>query len=223
MCSPRSGYDPAGRPDLTWDAEREALLAAARSMSDRGLVAGTSGNVSSRLPGSLYLVTPTSLPYETMTVEDLEPVDGEGVPSTESQLHLAIYHARADVSAIAHTHSVHASAAAAAGIPLPPILDEVVVQLGGAIECAAYAPPASEELAANAVQSLGGRRAVLLRNHGVAAVGRTPRDAVEACALVERLAQVFFLAKLAGGPVPLPPEVIEAETAIYRMRQAHDN
>lgn len=210
---------------MVWEAERRALLAAARDMAERGLVQGTSGNLSMRLGEDRYLVTPTSRPYATMSEaelvvvnEDLEPVDGDGVPSSESLLHLAIYRARPDVTAVAHTHSIYASAAAAAGIAIPPVLDEVVVQLGGPIECAEYGPPASEELASKAVAALGERRAVLLRNHGVVGVGASLAEAVDACALVERIAHIYFIAELAGGAKPLPPEVVEAEKAIYRMR-----
>ncbi|MBI4218734.1 MAG: class II aldolase/adducin family protein [Chloroflexi bacterium] len=213
------------RTPIRWAAQRRALLAAAKAISRQGLVAGTSGNLSMRLEPGFYLVTPTSMPYEDMTGADLvavdeqlEPVGGDGVPSSESLLHIAVYRARSDVGAVAHTHSIYASAVAAAGNALPPVLDEVVVQLGGAIECADYGPPASEDLARNAVKALGDRRAVLLRNHGVVGVGKTPAEAVNTCALVERVAQVYLFAKLAGGPRPLPAEVIGAEAAIYRMR-----
>lgn len=196
-------------------------------MATLGLVAGTSGNLSIRVKPGLYLVTPTSRPYDTMTAadlvainDDLETVEGDGVPSSESLLHLAVYRARADVAGICHTHSVYASAVAAAHVSIPPILDEVVVKLGGAVECAAYGPPGSEELATNAARALGNRGAVLMRNHGVTGVGKTPAMALEACELVERVAQIFLMAQLAGGAKSLPPGVIEAEQAVYRMRHS---
>lgn len=220
----RSGSSKGIRTD-GWSEQRAALLAAAREMAARDLVAGTSGNISARLDRGLYLVTPTSKPYATMSEadlvvvnDDLEPVDGAGVPSSESLLHLAIYQARSDLAAIAHTHSIYASAAAAAGITIPPILDEAVVQLGGPIECAEYGPPASEDLASKAVKALGDRRAVLLRNHGVVGGGNAPAEALDVCALVERIAQIYFFAQIAGGAKQLPGEVIETEKAIYRMR-----
>ncbi|MBI4305566.1 MAG: class II aldolase/adducin family protein [Chloroflexi bacterium] len=210
---------------MNWESERRALLVAAQAMAARGLVAGTSGNLSTRLQDGLYLVTPASRAYDEMTEadlvvvnEELEPAEADHIPSSESLLHLAVYHARPDLGAVAHTHSIYASAAAAAGIAIPPVLDEVVVQLGGPIECAEYGPPASEELARKAVKALGDRRAALLRNHGVVGAGRTPAEAVEACVLVERVAQIFLFAELAGGAKPLPAEVIDAERAIYQMR-----
>jgi L-fuculose-phosphate aldolase len=182
-----------------------------------------------RLPGERgqerYLITPTGLPYTQMTVADLvavdgdlETVDGGGVPSTESMLHLAIYRARPDVGAVIHTHSVHATALAVAGRPLPPVVDEMVVYLGGQVEVADYGFPGSEELAAAAVRALGDRRAALLRNHGLCCVGATPEEALRVCDLTERLAKIFLIAESAGGALKLPQEAIEAERAAYLMR-----
>jgi L-fuculose-phosphate aldolase len=198
-------------------------------MDRLGLVSGASGNASMRLPGERgqerYLITPTGLPYGQMTAADLvavdgdlEPVDGGGIPSTESMLHLAIYRARPDVGSVMHTHSVHATALAVAGRPLPPVVDEMVVYLGGQIEVADYGFPGSEELASAAVRALGDRRAALLRNHGLCGVGATPEEALRVCDLAERLAKIFLLAESAGGALKLPQEAIEAERAAYLMR-----
>ncbi len=194
-----------------------------------GLVSGSSGNASARLPADAtrerYLITAAGKDYATLGPSglvvvdgDLEPVDGEAVPSTESQLHLAIYRARPDAGSVIHTHSVYATALAAAGRPIPPIVDEVVVQLGGQIEVADYAFPGSQELAEAAVRALGDRRAVLLRNHGLCAVGATPAEALQAASLAERASQIFLLAESAGGAVLLPPDAIAAERAVYLMR-----
>ncbi len=118
--------------------QRDELLAAVLEMDRLGLVSGTSGNASVRIidaPGpNTFLVTPAALPYSTMTPDqlvavgdDLEPIEGDGVPSSESLLHLAIYRARPDVNAVMHTHSVYATTLGVAGRPLPPIVDDVVV------------------------------------------------------------------------------------------------
>ena len=97
--------------------QRDELLTAALEMDRLGLVSGISGNASVRIgptPNDIaFLITPAALPYPTMTPEqlvavnsNLEPIDGSGVPSSESLLHLAIYRARPDVGAVMHTHSV---------------------------------------------------------------------------------------------------------------------
>ncbi len=215
--------------DETWGEQRSEVLAAAKAIAACGLVTGTAGNVSARLPRAglpdLYLVTPAGTPYETMTAGDLvlvdctlEPLDGDGIPSTESLMHLAIYRARPDVQAIVHTHSVFATVAAITGSAIPPVVDELVVYVGGPVSVAEYGPPASQELADAVVKALGDRRAVLLRHHGLCAVGASPKEALEVSTLVERVAEIYFYANLAGAPNTLPSDVIESEQAIYRMR-----
>ncbi len=208
---------------------REELLSAVREMNRLGLVAGSSGNASVRLPAQegaeRYLITPSSVPYSNMTSDDLVEVDGElepvnddGVPSTESLLHLAVYHARADVGAVVHTHSLYASVAAVAGKPIPPVVDEMVVYIGGQVEVAEYGFPGTEDLAAAAVAALGDRRAVLLRNHGMCAAGTTLEEALRVAVLVERVAQIYVQAEMMGGAHILPDEAIDAERAVYLMR-----
>lgn len=87
---------------------------------------------------------------------------------------------------------------------------------------AEYGRPASQDLADHAVAALGERKAVLLRHHGMCAVGDDPEEALGICTLVERVAQVYFYAALAGSVPSLPREVVEAEIAIYRMRAGLD-
>ena len=208
---------------------RQQLHAAVVEMERRGLVAGSSGNASIRLAPvndqERYLITPAGLPYEEMTPDDLvevdetiEPVTGEGIPSTESALHLGIYRQRPDVGAVVHTHSLYASVSAVIGKPIPPIVDEMVVYLGGPVEVAEYGFPGTEELAEAAVDALGDRRAVLLRNHGMCAVGETIEAALRNAVLVERIAQVYAFAQMAGGATLVPEDAVEAERAVYTMR-----
>lgn len=214
---------------MSYEREREELLEAVRDLDERGLVSGSSGNVSIRMPNEgdseRYLVTPSSVTYDRITADDmvvvdgdLEPVDSEAVPSIESQLHLGIYHSREDINAVVHTHSLYATVAAVTGSPVPPVVDEMVVYIGGPIEVAEYGFPGSEELAANAVLALGDRKAVLLRNHGLCAAGNDLREAVRIAVLAERMSQVFVHAEMTGGATVLPPDAIEAERAVYLMR-----
>lgn len=208
-------------------AERTEVLEAVRRIVAAGLVAGASGNVSRRIKtsdGDLVAVTASRVPYARFTLDDVlvvdfevEPVVGDGVPSSESLAHLAVYGARPDVGAVIHTHSVYASAFAVAGLPIPPVLDEQVVLLGGAVEVAAYAPSASKELARNAVAALADRGAVLLRHHGVLGVGADLDEAVAAVELVERVAHVRAVSVTLGEAQVLPDAVVDAERAVYRM------
>ena len=215
---------------MKWQSERTVVVQAAQQLLRLGLVAATSGNVSLRLEGDekegLIAVTPASTDYETMTPEDIVIVDydvdvieGDAVPSSESLTHVAVYKARPDISAVIHTHSIYASVLAVAGVPLPPILDELVAYLGGPVEVAEYGFPSSEDLGEKAIQAMGERNAVFIRNHGVLAAGRDMPDALRACELVERAAQIYIQARALGSVRTLPSEVVEAELNIFRMRQ----
>ena len=209
--------------------QRDELLEAVKEMDRLGLVSGSSGNASVRIdaPGSpnAFLITPAGLPYPSMTSDqlvtvdnDLKPVNGNGVPSSESLLHLAIYTARPDVNAVMHTHSLHATALGVAGRPLPSIVDELVVYVGGAVQVAKYGFPGTEALAQAGVDALGDRRAVLIPNHGMFAVADTVSEALRVCALVERVAQVFINAEAIGGAKEVPEGSFKAERRMYLER-----
>ena len=215
---------------MKWQSERTIVVQAAQQLLRLGLVAATSGNVSMRLEGDekegIIAVTPAGTDYGTMTPEDIVVVDydvdvieGDTVPSSESLTHVAVYKARSDISAVIHTHSIYASVLAVAGVPLPPILDELVAYLGGPVEVAEYGFPSTEDLGEKAIQAMGERNAVFIRNHGVLAAGRDMPDALRACELVERASQIYIQARALGSVRTLPSEVVEAEVNIFRMGQ----
>ena len=212
---------------MSMDAAKRRVAEVARKMAELGLVSGTSGNVSARLPDALFAITPMGRSYEGMSADDivvvdgdLYPVEGDLIPSSESLLHVAIYEARPDVGGIVHTHAVYSSAVAVAGLGIPPIVDEMVVALGGEVRVSDYAPPASEELAERVCAALGNRDAALIRNHGAVAVGATPEAALDASILTERAAKIFVMSSILGRPTALPDEVAESEAAIFEMRRA---
>ena len=216
-----------------WEAKRQELWQVVQEMWQRGLVSGASGNASMRLPTKegrgLIAITPSRLPYHRMKPRDIvvidfegEPVEGESIPSSETLMHIAIYRKRPDVNGVVHTHSIFASVAAVAGLEIPPLIDEMVMVVGGAVRVSEYAFPGTEELAERTCAALGERQAALIRNHGLVAVGRSPHEALEVCQLVERVAQIFTYASLAGKAIPLPYEAVRAEEAIFRMqREVH--
>lgn len=211
-----------------WPDEKRQVLEAGQQIYEKGLVVGTSGNVSLRLPSAdgreLLAITPSGRYYDSLTIDDIqvidfevEPVEGALTPSVETMLHIGIYQARENINAVVHTHSTFASAIAVAGLEIPAIIDEQVISLGGEIKLAEYAMAGSEELAEYAMAALGEKNAVLLSNHGVVGIGRTMREALTACELVERLAKIYISASALGKVTPLPAEAIEAEKALFTM------
>ena len=216
-----------------WQAQKSEVAEAARRLAEQGLLPGAAGNISVRLEPQggreLMAITPLGRQNAGLTEDDVvvvdfdvEPVEGELAPSSESLLHVGIYRARADVGAVVHSHSQFASVAAVGKTRIPPIIDEMVVAIGGAVEVSEYAFPGTQELADSVCLALGERNAALIGNHGAVCVGRDLEEATDVCAVTERIAQVFVQASLLGGVSELPREAVEAERAIFRMRRGTD-
>ena len=141
---------------------RAEVVAAGREMLRLGLVAGTSGNVSAR-EGDRVHITPSGLPYGEMEEDDVVTLSLDGAvlggtrePSSERRVHLAVYAARPDAGALVHSHSVHATAWSFLGEPLDTGTEELEHAAGGAVLTAPFAPTGSDEIAAAAVEALGG-------------------------------------------------------------------
>ena len=192
----------------------EQIVAAAKALLEKGLVEGTSGNLSARMEDGNIAVTPSSLDYRIMTVDDIVIVDPEGAvvrgergPTSEKYLHLAVQAAYEDIAVCIHSHAVHATMFAVAHQDIPSCIDEFTVYLGGDIRCSEYAPSGSPDLAEQVVKALESRGAALIANHGRVAGGTTFEKAMHNTALVERSAKIIWGAKLLGGIFPLPEKV----------------
>ncbi len=185
----------------------------------RGLVLGTMGNCSTRVSGhSMIAITPRSMDYNLLSDDDIVLVDYTGKviegglePSIELPMHLEIYRIRKDISAIIHTHSVFACAIAATGNRVPPVVDELMVYVGGEIELAEYAIPGTQQLAVNTVKALGEKNAVLLANHGMIGVGKDLKSALLSCEIVEKASMITVYASLFGKVNTVPSYALKVE------------
>ena len=201
---------------------REEVLATAKEMLHKGLVEGTAGNISARMPDGSVCITPSSVDYEAMTLDDLcvidlggELLEGERAPSSEKLLHLACYRAFDDVQSVIHSHPVYATMFAIAHQPIPACIDEFSIYVGGEVPVTEYAMSGTEGVGENAVAVLADRGAALLANHGMVAVGPSPATALHITALVERSAKIVWGAMVMGKLHALPPEVDEKFAGIY--------
>jgi len=203
----------------------EAVLATARAMLELGLVEGTSGNISGRLEGGLVCLTPSSVAYDTMTLDDLVVVDMEGEvvsgtrsPTTEKDLHLSVLRRFPELGSVIHTHAVYATMFALAREPIPAVIEEVVVYVGGDIPCCAYKGTGSRELGDEVADHLGDRGAALLANHGLVTCASTPDKALHHAGLVERTAKIVWGARSMGATIhPLPEKVNTDMAGVYRF------
>ncbi|GFG52037.1 fuculose phosphate aldolase [Mycolicibacterium agri] len=212
------------------DDAAAAVLAAAKDMLRRGLVEGTAGNISARREDGHIVITPSSVDYSAMTLDDMVVVDADGAvvqaadgrnPSSEMALHLACYRAFDDIGSVIHSHPVWATMFAVAHEPIPACVDEFAVYCGGGIRCADYAASGTPDVGHNAVKALEGRAAALIANHGLVAVGPRPDKALHVTALVERTAQIAWGARALGGPVPIPDEVNTNFASVYTYLRAN--
>ncbi|MGE5574283.1 MAG: class II aldolase/adducin family protein [Bacteroidota bacterium] len=206
-------------------AVKQQIVEAGVHMIRTGLVYGTGGNISARLPGmDHFYITPSGMAYESLKPEDIVGVDYDGHvvegarrPSIEHMMHAAILRARPDLGAVVHTHSTYATAVASARLPIPPFLETVIATTGGReIKVADFAPAGSRELAEIAVRTLGDDSAVLLANHGVIGLGRDLSEAMGVCELVEKAAMAFLLSRIVGGPVLIPEQMVARQAEFFR-------
>lgn len=192
------------------------IVAVAQAIDKAGFCPSKSGNVSARTDSG-FLITPSGLPYAQTTPGDLihlaldgTVLSGTRKPSSEWPFHAAIYQARPEAQAIVHTHSPRATALSCTRRGIPAFHYMIALCGGADVRCAEYATFGTPELAENAVRALEGRKAVLLANHGVIALGGSLAGAQQIVAEVENLAGQY-LDILASG---LEPVILdEAEMA----------
>jgi L-ribulose-5-phosphate 4-epimerase len=180
------------------------------------LVAWTSGNVSARdLETGFVVIKPSGIRYkdlspESMVVVDLDGkvIEGKLKPSSDTFAHVYVYRHRPDVNGVVHTHSTFATAWAAAGKPIPAVLTAICDEFGGPVPIGAYAKIGGDEIGREIVRSIGSSPAILMKNHGVFTVGKTPEAAVKAAVMVEDVARTVFYAMQLGQPDEIPVEEV---------------
>lgn len=216
-----------GDPARSRDRIKQDVLDCARQMLRTGLVEGTAGNLSARLPDGHVVMTPSSLDYEAMTLDDLVVVDLEGEiveggrpPTTEKALHLACLRAHADIGAVIHSHAVFSTMFAITRQPIPCVIEEVDVYVGGDVPVAEYRLTGSPELGEEVARHVADRGAVLMANHGLLTVGRDVADAMKVAHLVERTAKIVWGSRVLGSPVPLPEETLRRFAPIYKAMRS---
>jgi len=200
---------------------RAALAETARRSARQGLNPGSSGNVSVRLSGG-FLVTPSGLPNDTLQAGQMIAVDMEGrssgslKPSSEWRIHRDIYRARPEVHAVVHAHSPYAVSLACLRRDIPSFHYMVAAAGGTDIRCAGYATFGTQALSDNVLAALQDRRACLMANHGLVAVGASLDAALSLAMEVEELCAQYWRASLMGEPVLL--DDAEMDEVLERFR-----
>jgi len=205
---------------------RAAIVRTAQSLNPLGINHGKAGNVSARWKEGM-LITPSGLPYEHTNPEDLVFVDAAGSaqgqrrPSSEWRFHRDIYRARDDAHAVVHTHAPFATTLACLRKGIPPLHYMIALAGGDDIRCSAYATFGTQALSDAALAALEGRRACLLANHGMIAVGANLDAALALAVEVEHLARLYWQALQLGEPALLTAaEMKDARAQFQQYRPA---
>jgi len=197
---------------------REEICILGKSMFDRGLTPGSSGNISARVEDG-WLMTPTNSCLGRLDPATLSKVDAKGnpvsggKPTKEAFLHLSVYGQRPSAGAIVHLHSTHSVAVSClADIdpdqPIPPITAYYVMKIGNLV-LLPYYPPGDMTLA-NAVREVAGRHhAILLANHGPVVAGRDLESAVYATEELEETAKLYLMLRGSRLKILSPEQVAE--------------
>lgn len=196
--------------------EREAIVAYCQKMITSRLTTGTGGNISicNRARGEVAM-TPTGIDYFEMKAADVvimslsgEIIEGNVKPSSEAEMHLALYKRRDDISAVVHTHSVFATTIACLRWELPPV-HYLIGFSGKKVPLASYATYGTPELAQNVAKAIGSYNAVLLANHGLVTVGSSLSRAFSTAEEIELVSEIYYRTKSIGEPVILSKEEMD--------------
>ncbi|HOJ62711.1 MAG TPA: class II aldolase/adducin family protein, partial [bacterium] len=185
---------------------KNQIVEIGRRMWLKEWVASNDGNISCKTGEDEYVCTPTGVSKGFLEVGDLIVVDGEGRkrsggplnPSSEIKMHLFVYHARPDVQAVCHAHPPTATGFAVAGMALDQCVLPEVVAIMGAIPCAPYGLPSTDEIPQGIAPYVKDHNAVLLSNHGALTWGADLMQAYYRMETMEHFAKILLVAVQLG-------------------------
>lgn len=193
------------------EAQRKELIAYGQKLVETNLTKGTGGNLSiCHREDGIMAITPSGIDYfeikpEQIVLMDVETgkiLEGDAIPSSESDMHRIMYKYRVDLNAVIHTHTTYATTLACLNISLPAV--HYLVALAGLdVPCAPYATYGTVELAKNAFETMKNRKACLLSNHGLLAGGPDLATAFTITEEIEFCCELYYRAKSIGEPVIL--------------------
>lgn len=191
--------------DLIEAQLRTALLHTSRRMVELGLNRGTAGNASVRC-GDDILITPSAVPVAEMNEPDMVLLAADGKvlhgrkPSSEWRFHCDIFKARPEIGAVLHMHSTFATTIACLGKDVPAVHYHIAIAGGDSIRCTPYTIFGEQNLSDLALEALHDRKACLLGNHGMIALGKDLADALSVAQEVEYLCELYWRTLQAGEP-----------------------
>lgn len=197
--------------------ERRQVAEYGVKLLEAGITVGTFGNLSIYNPEQkLMAISPSGVDYRNTAPEDIvvmtldgEKMDGKRKPSSEYDLHRVLYQRRRDVLAVIHTHSVYATTLACLHWKIEPV-HYIIGYAGHDIPCSPYVQFGTYELAESVYETMGGRNACLMGNHGLLCCGGSLEYTFDIAQQVEFLAQIYYNTRVAGKPILLTEDEVSA-------------
>lgn len=207
-----------------FEIEKKEVLKAGIKMDRYGLIALSGGNVSWRMPSGEILVTPSGMIYEDMVPEDIIVVkidgtiiEGKRRASVDTEALLYIFKERPDINAVIHTHQPYATALGLIQNEITCNLTTLANATRGSVKVAPYSSAASIDMGVKAVDNLGEQLAVVLKHHGVIAVGDSLKQALYSCIYLEEAAKTIVMAKACSGVMAMmTPTQIDGAVEVFK-------
>ena len=203
--------------------DKKAIIKAALEIKHYGLIQLSGGNVSVRAKNGDIIVTPSGMPYDVMTPDQVLVLDKSGNviegtlrPSVDTEALIYIYDHLSHVNAIIHTHQPYATAVGLIGDEFPACSTTLCNVALGSVSVAPYSNPGSLAMGIHTVDYINGKRAVILKHHGVITVGETLKDALYAAVYLEDAAKCYLAAKSAGEVAHMSPEEIDLAVEMFK-------
>ncbi len=206
-----------------YEKDKRAIIDAALEIKHYGLIQLAGGNVSVRKENGDIVLTPSGTSYDTMAVDDVlvlnrdgQVIEGVLKPSVDTVALKYIYDHLKDVNAIIHTHQPYATAVGLIGDEFPACSTTLCNVTLGPVSVAPYSSPASLDMGVQTVGYLNGKRAVILKHHGVVTVGSTLKEALYAAIYMEDAAKCYLAARAAGKVAVMTGEEIETAVETFK-------
>nr|WP_321297306.1 class II aldolase/adducin family protein [uncultured Sphaerochaeta sp.] len=206
-----------------YTTEKNQVIDAGIKLHDYHLISLSGGNVSLRINNHL-LVTPSGMTYQELVTDDIvvmnldgSIVEGERRPSVDTVALLYIYNNMPEVNAVIHTHQVYATAVGLISDTLPAVVTTLVNATVGPVTVAPFSSAASLDMGIETVKHLNGKRAVILKQHGVITVGSTLKEALYAAVYMEDAAKTYLVAKAVGEPPVLNAQQIQDAVDSFKV------
>jgi L-fuculose-phosphate aldolase len=206
---------------------RAEIIETCRHINAIGLNQGTSGNISVRV-GNRILLTPSGIPYDDMTIDQIVEMDFDGVyygpcrPTSEWRFHRDILASRPEAGTVIHTHSMFSTTIACLRRDIPALHYMIAMAGGDSIRCADYATFGSKALSEAALKALQGRSACLLANHGLIVLGPTLKKTMALAVEVETLAAQYWRTLQAGSATILDKQEMSTVLDLFKTYGRQD-